>query len=121
MSLFTILYVSSPAASATFYEKILGIAPLDVSPTFAFFKLSDGHMLGLWQEQGVEPTSIGTGARSELCIEVQTKETLAQMRDAWTKSGATLLQDIVDLDFGTAFTVTDPDGHRLRAMVPQMH
>jgi len=40
---FVLLLVADPARSATFYEKLLGRAPFERSPTFAGFKLNDQH------------------------------------------------------------------------------
>jgi catechol 2,3-dioxygenase-like lactoylglutathione lyase family enzyme len=117
MHLFTILYVKSPAASVAFYEKLLGEAPIESHPTFASFRLPDGHMLGLWGEAGVEPKPLGTGARVELCFDVPDRKSLEARLEAWTAVGATLIQDLAKMDFGDTFTVADPDGHRLRVMV----
>jgi hypothetical protein len=30
-----------------------------------------------------------------------------------------VIQDIVQVDFGTTFCAVDPDGHRLRGLVPR--
>jgi len=117
MHIFTLLYVKSPAASAAFYEKILGEKPFEFHPTFASFRLADGHMLGLWGEAGAEPKPIGTGARSELCFDAADRKDLEAKLEAWTAAGATLIQELSAMDFGDTFAVADPDGHRLRAMV----
>ncbi len=37
-----ILYVDSPAASAAFYADVLGLEPVESSPTFAMFALPVG-------------------------------------------------------------------------------
>jgi hypothetical protein len=36
----------------------------------------------------------------------------------WKKRGLNILQEPVQMDFGTTFVATDPDGHRLRVFVP---
>lgn len=118
MDIYTILYVKSPEASAAFYRKLLGTEPVQAFPSFASFRLADGHMLGLWGEGGAEPKPIGTGSRSELCFDVPDREALEAKREAWTAAGATIVQELSSMAFGDTFTAADPDGHRLRAMVP---
>jgi predicted enzyme related to lactoylglutathione lyase len=120
MPIFTLLYVESVARSTAFYRALLGVEPLEAHPcTFASFPLSEGLFLGLWQEAGVEPRPSGTGARTELCFGVADRATLEKRLEAWTAVGATVVQELSAMDFGDTFTVTDPDGHRLRVMVPQ--
>lgn len=36
----------------------------------------------------------------------------------WKKRGLTILQEPVQMDFGTTFVASDPDGHCLRAFAP---
>ena len=43
---FTILYVASPANSAAFYQRILNVDAVELSPTFAMFILPSGGRLG---------------------------------------------------------------------------
>jgi catechol 2,3-dioxygenase-like lactoylglutathione lyase family enzyme len=118
MDIYTILYVKSPAASVAFYEKLLGEKPVHAFPSFASFRLTDGHMLGLWGEAGAEPKPLGTGARAEICFDVPDREALEARLEAWSAAGATVVQELSSMAFGDTFTVADPDGHRLRAMVP---
>ena len=118
MHIFTILYVKSVPESVAFYGKILGAQPFESHPTFASFRLADGHMLGLWGEAGAQPKPLGTGARSELCFDAADRNDLEAKLEAWTAAGASLIQELSAMDFGDTFSVADPDGHRLRAMVP---
>lgn len=117
MHIFTILYVKSVEASVSFYQKILGEAPIEFHPTFASFQLTNGHMLGLWIETGVMPKTVGVGARSELCFDVPDRTELEGKFSVWTDAGAEILQGLTKMDFGDTFTAADPDGHRLRVMV----
>jgi len=110
---FVLLMVADPARSATFYEKLLGRAPFEQSPTFAGFKLNDMTNLGLWSQKTVEPPMNGKPGASDLCFEVADVDgTLAE----WRAKGIQILAEPQDLDFGRTFVGLDPDGHRLRVM-----
>ena len=54
-----VLYVKDSAASAAFYEKLLGQPIAQSSPKFSMLPLSGGGMLGLWQREDVEPRAGG--------------------------------------------------------------
>ncbi|MEN9309479.1 MAG: hypothetical protein RL173_3411 [Fibrobacterota bacterium] len=114
----TILYVASVPASTTFYEKVLGMAPLESSPGFAMFALSEGGMLGLWKRDAVVPAVEGPSAGFELVLEHADLAALEAFLASCRKAGAGLIQDIAKVDFGTTFCAVDPDGHRLRGLVP---
>ncbi|UPG72803.1 VOC family protein [Roseomonas gilardii subsp. gilardii] len=111
----TILHVASATDSAAFYARLLGQAPEEASATFALFRSGPGAGIGLWQRDGVEPSSAGAPGNSELAF-------LAPDVDAvhaeWAAAGVTILQPPTDMDFGRCFTAQDPDGHRLRVFRP---
>ncbi len=65
---FLLLYVDDPAASAAFYQGLLGRAPVEASPIFVLFALDSGVMLGLWSRHSVEPAPVAGGA--ELAVAV---------------------------------------------------
>lgn len=117
MSHLTILYVASVPASAAFYESVLGAPAMDVSPGFAMFRLSEASMLGLWERDAVKPAVEGPSAGFELAFEHVDLAGLQSFRDTCWNAGAKVIQDIVEVDFGTTFAVVDPDGHRLRGLV----
>lgn len=117
MSHLTILYVASVPASTTFYEKVLGTPPLESSPGFAMFALSEGSMLGLWKRDAVAPPVEGPSSGFELAFEKADLDALQTFRDTCWNAGGKVIQDIVEVDFGTTFAVADPDGHRLRGLV----
>lgn len=119
MPLFSILYVHDALASAAFYQKALEISPVESAPTFAMFRLPDGHMLGLWSRSGVKPTSGEPGQGTELAFTVPDLDTLESTQSRWIEAGARSIQEIEEMDFGTNFMVADPDGHRLRAFIPR--
>lgn len=111
---FSILLVDDPAASAGFYERLLRVAPVEASPTFAMFVLPSGLKLGLWSRHTVEPAASGQPGASELVfIAADAAEVDATHAD-WRGRGLVILQPPADLDFGRTFLAADPDGHRLR-------
>jgi predicted enzyme related to lactoylglutathione lyase len=118
MSHLTILYVASVPASSAFYEAVLGVPPLEASPGFAMFPLSEGSMLGLWKRDAVVPAVEGPSAGFELAFEHADLAALEAFLASCRKAGAGLIQDVVKVDFGTTFCAVDPDGHRLRGLVP---
>jgi predicted enzyme related to lactoylglutathione lyase len=115
---FILLYVDSPANSATFYQKLLGRPPVESSPNFAMFPLREGMLLGLWARTDVQPDAPFTGGGAEIGFPVASDTELMALRDAWKAIGAMVIQEPTNLDFGFTFVATDPDGHRLRAFRP---
>ena len=115
---FILLYVDSPADSATFYQKLLGRPPVESSPSFAMFPLRDGMLLGLWVRTDVQPHAPFTGGGAEIGFPVASDAEVLALRDAWSAIGAAVIQEPTHLDFGFTFVATDPDGHRLRAFHP---
>ncbi len=111
---YVLLYVDSPAASARFYGDLLGLTPVELSPTFALFPLPSGVMLGLWSKHTVEPAAGGTGGGAELGFPMDVPQAVDAAYADWAGRGVAILQEPTDLDFGRTFVATDPDGHRLR-------
>jgi predicted enzyme related to lactoylglutathione lyase len=115
---FVLLYVENPTASAAFYAKVVGHAPVETSPTFALFALRSGLMLGLWSKHTVEPAAQPHFGGSELGFPVADADTVRTMHAAWVAQGLPIAQPPTDLDFGHTFVALDPDGHRLRVFAP---
>ncbi len=113
----TILYVDNPAASADFYEKLLGRACIEASPTFRLFDLGAGK-LALWSRHAVEPRSSVTGGGGELVFIVENSTAVNAIHADWSARGLVMAQAPVDMDFGRTFVALDPDGHRLRVCAP---
>ena len=117
---FVLLYVKSPAASAAFYERLLGRKPVESSPTFAMIPLGNGGsrnesmFLGLWMRDAVEPQAAGQPGSSEFAFVVETSEEVKRVHAEWSGEGVRILQPPAKMDFGTTFTAADPDGHRIR-------
>lgn len=118
-TLFPLLYVADPAASARFYAALLDTPPIEASPTFAMFPLREGAMLGLWQRDGVAPAAVAAPGAGELAFAVADRAAVDARHARWRGLGCTMLQAPTAMDFGYTFTVQDPDGHRLRVFCPE--
>ncbi|GMU19531.1 MAG: hypothetical protein AMXMBFR12_07230 [Candidatus Babeliales bacterium] len=108
---FVLLFVEDPLKSAPFYEEILGLKPVQQSPTFVLFALPNGVMLGLWSYQTAQPAVAGKPGASEIAFAHQEIDALYAQ---WKKKGISIAQEPTDMSFGRTFTVLDPDGHRIR-------
>lgn len=116
---FTLLYVADPPASARFYARLLGLPPVESSPTFAMLALGPGKMLGLWRRDTVAPPAAGAPGSAELAWAVPDRAAVDARHAQWQALGCSVLQGPVPMDFGYTFTVQDPDGHRLRVFTPE--
>ena len=113
-----ILYVADAPASARFYERLLGRPPVESSPAFAMFALSDALALGLWSRETVAPTPQGQPGSTELCIALPSDVEVDAFHARWKQLGITVAQAPTHLEFGYTTVAVDPDGHRLRAFHP---
>lgn len=111
---FVLFYVKSPAASVAFYEKLLGLKPVEQSPGFAMFVMPGGFKLGLWLASAVEPATAGTVGGAEIMFDCDTDAEVDATHADWSAKGAAILQTPTLKEFGYTFTAADPDGHRLR-------
>jgi len=110
-----ILYVDNPMASAPYYTDLLGQPPVEVSPTFAMFKLPPGISIGLWSRHTVEPVAVAAGGGGELAF---TADDVDAVHADWARRGLPIAQPPTELDFGRSFVALDPDGHRLSVFAP---
>lgn len=108
------LYATDASASAGFYARLLGIEPVEASPTFALFILPSGLALGLWGKDGVQPAPATGGGGGEIGFKVDDAAEIDGTHADWLAKGATIAFPPTDLDFGRSFVALDPDGHRLR-------
>lgn len=113
---YILLAVQNPQKSAALYTQLLGVAPVESSPGFCLFVLSNGLKLGLWISTGMQPKPASPGG-VELSFSEASREAVLATYDAWKKLGMEVLQEPTDMDFGFTFVVRDPDGHRLRPFV----
>lgn len=113
---YILLSVADTAKSHDFYTSLLGIQPVEASPTFLLYVLPNGIKLGLWLASEIEPAPRTAGG-----VEVTFSEKDDVGIDAifadWSGK-AEVLQKPTQMDFGYTFVVADPDGHRLRVFAP---
>lgn len=108
---FVLLFVANPQKSSLFYQDILGIKPIEESPTFVMFALPNGVMLGLWSKYTAEPRVEASAGAMDICFAA---DDVDAMFEAWGKKHVTMAQKPTDMDFGRTFVALDPDGHRIR-------
>ena len=107
----TLLFVTNPQKSSLFYQEILGLKPIEESPTFVMFALNNGVMLGLWSKYTAEPRVDAPAGALEICFPAENVDALYE---EWGRKNVTVDQKPTDMDFGRTFVVLDPDGHRIR-------
>jgi predicted enzyme related to lactoylglutathione lyase len=112
---FVLLFVENPHKSSIFYQDILGIKPLEESPTFVMFRLQNGVMLGLWSRYTAEPRVEAQAGAQEICFETDDVDALYE---SWCKKHIAMPQEPTDMSFGRTFVALDPDGHRIRMYKP---
>ena len=110
---YILLAVADPARSAAFYSSLLGIKPVENSPTFVLYVLPNGIKLGLWIRDEIEPAPRAAGGVEVTFSENDDAAVTATFAD-WSAKGAKILQSPTRMDFGFTFAAEDPDGHRLR-------
>lgn len=113
-----LLHVADHAASAAFYNRLLGLPVIEQKDGFAMLPLQGGVMLGLWARATVEPASSGQSGASEVAFTVADAAAVQALHDDWRGRGLTILQAPTTMSFGATFVALDPDGHRLRVFAP---
>ena len=112
---YLLLAVANPAKSAELYTKLLGVEPVENSPTFVLYVLPNGIKIGLWIKDEIEPAPKAAGG-VEISFTEASKDAVLATYAAW-KGLAKVVQEPTQLDFGFTFVVEDLDGHRLRPFV----
>lgn len=118
----TIFYVDSIEKRVDFYRQLLQVEPIELSSTFAMFRLNDGAMLGLWTKRTMRPESSVPGGGGELALVLDSIQAVEDLYQLWQRQpieGMTFLSGCVHMEFGYNFIVTDADGHRIRFFFPQ--
>ena len=114
---YALLYVADPVASGQLYSRWLGAPVVESSPGFSLLVLSNGLKLGLWLKSEVDPKAPPAGSM-ELAVSLGSRDEVLSVNHAAPSFGMRVLEDPVDLDFGFATLVADPDGHRWRIYHP---
>ncbi len=109
-----LFYVSDPKASASFYERALGLKTLELSPGFGLLKLNDATMLGLWNTAGVLPKPDAAPGAGEIGLSLRDNAAVDAQHATWKAAGIPIIQPPQQMDFGYTCTAADPDGHRIR-------
>jgi catechol 2,3-dioxygenase-like lactoylglutathione lyase family enzyme len=112
---FILLFVENPLKSGQFYADLLQFEPLEQSPTFVLFALPHGMKLGLWSRYTAEPHVTASPGATELCFYTPTVDAVYEDLG---KKGITVVQKVVDMDFGRTCVFRDLDGHRIRFFTP---
>ena len=112
---YLLLAVADPAKSAALYTRLLGMEPVNQSPTFVLYVLPNGVKIGLWLTDEVEPKAKPAGG-VEISFTEDSRDAVLATYAAW-KDLARVVQEPTDMDFGFTFVVEDLDGHRLRPFV----
>lgn len=107
---FVLLFVKDPAASARFYSSLFDAQPIEQSPTFALFKLTN-VMVGLWSSQTAEPQVRADAGAMEIAF---AENNIDQTYQEFLNRSIPILQVPTEMDFGRMFVALDPDGHRIR-------
>jgi catechol 2,3-dioxygenase-like lactoylglutathione lyase family enzyme len=113
---YLLLAVEDPQRSAKLYDQLLGLPPVENSPTFVLYVLPNGFKLGLWSAAEMKPSPKPAGG-SELSFSLPDEASVRQTFAAWTALGMEVVQEPTRMDFGFTCVVADPDGHRLRPFV----
>jgi catechol 2,3-dioxygenase-like lactoylglutathione lyase family enzyme len=112
---YLLLAVANPAKSAELYTKLLGIKPVENSPTFVLYVLPNGVKIGLWIKDEIKPTPKAAGG-VEISFTEDSKDAVLATYAAW-KGLTKIVQEPTQMDFGFTFVAEDLDGHRLRPFV----
>lgn len=110
-----VLYVNKLLVSSLFYQDLLGINPEKDSPTFHFFKLSNGMGLGLKANHSVEPPA-HENSGGELVFTFDNNQEVDELFVEWQSKEITISQSPTIVPYGYTFVALDPDGNRLRVV-----
>jgi len=110
-----VLYVDNVAKASQFYQDLLGLSPIEASPTFHSFKMSGMH-LALKATHSVIPPVEKQNAQGELAFVLECNQKVDELFAAWQAKEITMILAPTQLPFGYSFVALDPDGNRLRAV-----
>lgn len=108
------LFVADIARSRSLYDQLLGAAPLMTTPTYVLYDLG-AVKFALWARAGVAPPADAAGGGAEYAFAHASAAEVDARFEAWRALDVSVLAEPGPVDFGYAFTLADPDGHRLCA------
>lgn len=109
---YILLSVADPARSVAFYSQLLGLEPVENTPSFALYVLENAMKIGLWIDSDIEPRPKPAGG-VEISFSEPDDASVTRTYEKWS-AVAPVVQAPTRMDFGFTFVVEDPDGHRLR-------
>ncbi|SMS01958.1 Glyoxalase-like domain protein [Vibrio mangrovi] len=117
-----VFYVADIEKSQSFYNTLFGCEPIQASNEFVLYLVHDSLSFGLWKQSAVIPpitptSALSSGSQGELCLFVADQHTFQQTYQHCLIHDISLIQEPAVMDFATAFTVSDPDGYRIRYAV----
>lgn len=114
---FVLFFVQDPLKSAAFYRRLLGIEPVESSPTFVLFALGQGSRLGLWSRTTARPPVKAEGGSCEICFSKESTAQVEALYTQWKQMGVIMAQEPIAMDgMSRTFVALDPDGHRIRVL-----
>lgn len=115
-----VLYIENMSLSRAFYSRLFGLEPVQASDGFTLYLLEGGFKFALWAVQAVVPATAVTGGGVEIDFSVEAREEVDALYRNWSERGARFAQHPGDQKFvGYTFIALDPDGHRLRVILPE--
>lgn len=109
-----VLYVDDLARASQFYQDLLGIKPIDASPTFHSFILSNGMNLALKAKHSVMLPTEAKSGNGELAFTLDSNQKVDELFATWQAKKIDILLPPTQVPFGYTFVALDPDGHQLR-------
>ena len=110
-----VLYVDNIETSSPFYQKLLGLKPVEASETFHQFTLSNGMSIGLKTRHSVSPPSNShSNDNNELAFVVNDREKVDVFFSNSKELGIQTSHKPALESYGYTFVGLDPDGNRLR-------
>ena len=110
-----VLYVENLEISSKFYQELFEIEPVEQSPAFHSFTLSNGMSIGLKAMHTVTPP-VNKNGSGELVFIVDNNQKVDDLWLTWQKQEITILCPVAQEKYGYTFLAQDPDGNRLRVV-----
>lgn len=110
-----VFYVDNLSRSCEFYKRLFKIEPVEFSPTFCMFKLSNGMGIGFKDKHDQHLNAYSNGG-CELAFTVANQTEVTRLFEEWQQNIINILEAPHTVPFGYTFTALDPDNNRLRVV-----